>query len=267
MQEVVPGLGPIAVLVSADCLTVGHVLEVDVGWGSVHPLDSDLVVAISLVDGAGIVRQAEAYSLSEDWPTSQWPAHAIAWGYYALRLSPSLPAGEYTLRLSLVDPDQGRALGEPLTVRSLIVQPGLCNLAVEPAARDLNALFGDVLRLVEYRVEQGDEWLHLTLYWHAEQRMETDYKVFVHIADPATGIPVAQDDAMPRHNAYPTTFWWPGERVKDQVSVSLHSVPAGRYDIAIGLYDPMSGERLPLRDRRGQLVEDGRCVLEEKVVK
>jgi hypothetical protein len=266
-EELAPGLGPIALLVSADCLTLDHVIQVDVGWASTAPISRDFETAISLVDGMGVVRQMERFPLSDGWPTSQWPVHAIAWGYYAFRLSSSLPVGDYTLTLTLLDAESGRASSQPMSIRSVTVQPDLCELATEPEAQDVNALFGDLLRLSEYTTSQKDEWLNLTLYWHQERRMETDYKVFVHIADPATGIPVAQNDAMPRHGAYPTTFWWPGEVVRDNIAIPLHGVPAGRYDIAIGLYEPMTGERLPLRDSQGRLIEDGRLILSEKVVK
>jgi hypothetical protein len=263
--ELVPGLGPITVLLSADCLNPGRVLEVAVGWGSSRALDQDFDVTLSLADGRGSIRHAERFPLAADWPTSQWPAHAIAWEFYTLHLPPSLPEGEHRLLLSLQRSGAGDAPGEALPVYPLTVQREICNLATLPEARDVNAIFGDSLRLAEYEIRQDEGTLDLWLYWRAERWIDTDFKFFVHVADPATGIPVAQNDAMPHSGANPTTSWWPGEVVNDRVSISLRGVPPGRYDIAVGIYEPATGERLPLVNRRGQVVPDGRLLLEDGI--
>jgi hypothetical protein len=101
--------------------------------------------------------------------------------------------------------------------------------------------------------------------------METDYKIFVHVFDPATNIPVAQDDAMPHRWAYPTTFWGPGEVVDDLIPISLVGVQPGAYGIAVGVYDPATMERLPVADGTDQpstlgLQPDGRFVLPGQAV-
>ena len=70
---------------------------------------------------------------------------------------------------------------------------------------------------------------------------------------------------MPRGWVYPTSFWWPGEVVEDETTVSLEAVPPGQYGIAIGIYDPASGERLPLVDGEGNKIPDGRLILKEIV--
>jgi hypothetical protein len=99
------------------------------------------------------------------------------------------------------------------------------------------------------------------LSWRAERSMDVDYKVFVHVADPATAIPVAQDDAMPVQWRYPTTRWAPGEIVVDTISISLQDAPTGTYELALGVYNPASGERLPIVDGDGAPQVDGRLVL------
>jgi hypothetical protein len=130
----------------------------------------------------------------------------------------------------------------------------------------VNALFGDDLRLLGYRLSQEGNLLTLTLHWRAERRMETAYKIFVHVFDPATQVPVAQDDAMPRRWAYPTTYWGPGEVVTDVVSISLEGVPVGAYGVALGIYDPVTVDRLPVVDGAGQPQPDGRLVLPGETV-
>ena len=70
---------------------------------------------------------------------------------------------------------------------------------------------------------------------------------------------------MPCNWTYPTSRWWPGEVVADRVSISLADVPAGQYGIAVGVYDPATGTRLPLVEQSGEPVPDGRLVLPDLV--
>jgi hypothetical protein len=117
------------------------------------------------------------------------------------------------------------------------------------------------MRLRGYRLEQQEDVVSLTLLWRSERRMATDYKVFVHIFDPGTGIPVAQDDSMPLHWTYPTSYWSPGEVVTDVILISVEQVPPGVYGVGVGAYDPARGERLPVYNNLGQVQPDGRLVL------
>jgi hypothetical protein len=130
----------------------------------------------------------------------------------------------------------------------------------------MNAVFGDELRLLGYRLRQDPDRLMLTLYWHAEQRMETDYKIFVHVFDPKTKVPVAQDDAMPHRWGYPTRFWGPGEMVRDDIPIYLQGAPPGEYGVAVGAYDPQTMERLSVMDASGQRYDDGRLELSGETV-
>ena len=129
----------------------------------------------------------------------------------------------------------------------------------------MGALYGDAVRLMGYQVRQDDGELVLTLHWRSVRRMDTDYKVFVHVFDRATGIPVAQHDAMPQLWRYPTTLWDPGEAVTDTIYIALEDVTPGIYGIAVGIYDPASMERLPVADDDGAHQPDGRLVLPEQV--
>jgi len=273
IPELAPGLGPVRVLLSAGCANPGGALELAVGWASTQPQEQDWDVLLSLVDASGQARQVTRYPLSETWPTSQWPPGTLAWEVYPLRLAPSLadrrPDGQYALRLELSRPLEENAAGPALPVGTIDVQQEPCHLATRPDARDANARFGVGLYLAEYSLAREADGesprLDLTLYWQPAYRPGTDYKVFVHVYDPATGIPVAQYDGMPRNWAYPMTRWWPGEVVADPISIPLQGVSAGRYHIGVGVYDPATGERLPLVDGEGRSVEDGRWVLDETV--
>ena len=97
--------------------------------------------------------------------------------------------------------------------------------------------------------------------------MDRDYKVFVHVFEPASKVPVVQDDAMPRRGNWPTTFWAPGEIVVDEITISLEGAPAGEYGIAVGVYDPATNERLAVMDRDGRRPADGRLELPGEIIR
>jgi hypothetical protein len=263
-QELTPGIGLIRVLTSTNCLNPGRVLEIDAGWGTTAAPGRDLHIKLALLGEGGGVHQEEILPLSPMWPTREWPANAVAWGYYTLRVHPSLPAGSYAVSLALVDPATGAIRGQRAVVGRVTVSRLPCTFAVPPDAEGavgVNALFGDDLRLLGYRLSRAGDQVTLTLHWRAERRMEAAYKIFVHVFDPDTQVPVAQDDAMPRRWAYPTTFWGPGEVVTDVIPISLQGVPAGNYGVALGVYDPVTLRRLSVIDGNGQPQPDGRLVL------
>jgi hypothetical protein len=264
-EQLAPGLGPIETIVSSACVNPGHILSIDVGWGCEHPPTRDLNLIFSLVNDQGDIQQTESFPLSTTWPTSQWHRNTAAWGMYTLTLAPSLPSGIYDIVLKLTDKETHAPYGDRMVIQTITVKPQGCNIATEPEAQDINALFGDDLYLREYQVNRRENRLDIILYWQAQRHISTDYKIFVHVFEPETGKPVAQDDSIPHRGGLPTTFWWPGEIVYDQIPIYLEGTPAGTYGIAIGVYDPQTGERLPVVDNQGKSASDGRLVLQETI--
>jgi hypothetical protein len=147
------------------------------------------------------------------------------------------------------------------------VQEAVCDLAAGLDGEPANVLYGDELRLTAYTAEQAGDRLKLHLFWRAERFIDREYTVFVHVFDPQTTVPAAQDDGRPRDGAYLMQHWWPGEVVDDRVTVDLAGLAAGEYGVAIGVYDPATGERLPIVGADGEMVvEDGRYVLSQRVI-
>jgi hypothetical protein len=102
--------------------------------------------------------------------------------------------------------------------------------------------------------------LELVLYWQAQQAMNVDYTVFVHVIEPGSQGDAriwGQRDAPPDNGAYPTRRWAAGEVVADPVRVSLPlDVPVGPLEVVVGMYHPGTGQRLPVLDAQGQPVDD-----------
>jgi hypothetical protein len=91
----------------------------------------------------------------------------------------------------------------------------------------------------------------LTLHWRAKATAETSHVVFVHLLDEAEHI-YAQSDRVPAAGTRPTTGWLPGEVIHDAHTLTLApDAPPGRYALEVGMYDPMSGQRIRVLDGRG----------------
>lgn len=92
-------------------------------------------------------------------------------------------------------------------------------------------------------LRRGDV-LHLSLVWRPQHALDTDYKVFVHLADDR-GHPAVQWDGLPCFNLARTSRWAAGEAVEDHVLMTIPaSVPPGAYSLLVGLYDGATGDRL-----------------------
>ena len=80
--------------------------------------------------------------------------------------------------------------------------------------------------------------------------------MFVHLLD-AEGQLQAQADSPPTSGKYPTSVWDAGEFIADMHTLSLApDLPAGEYRVAIGLYDPNTGQRLSIVDQDGRILAD-----------
>lgn len=103
---------------------------------------------------------------------------------------------------------------------------------------------GDSVALRGYEMardaaREGDE-LRLTLYWRALDFPRAEYSAFVHALD-AAGAMVAQSDGPPA--GAPMWCWVPGEVAAD---TRLLAAPPGTEAVGVGLYDPLTGVRLPV---------------------
>jgi hypothetical protein len=126
--------------------------------------------------------------------------------------------------------------------------------ASEATPQPIRAAFGDgQITLDSYAVDQHYDprvggWLNVLLRWGTSAPLEHDYTVFVHLLD-ANGALAAQHDGIPAASYAPTRTWQSGVLVEDRRSVQLPaSLAPGEYQLLVGLYDPLTGQRLPLAD-------------------
>jgi hypothetical protein len=124
------------------------------------------------------------------------------------------------------------------------------------------ATFGAEAQLVGFHLDPAElrpgGASTVTLNWLALRRPEADYKVFLHLID-QTGALWAQHDGEPGFFFTPTTRWQQGEFMEDFHTLGWRegeTPPAGRFQLFAGLYDPATGQRLPVLDAAGQLTGD-----------
>lgn len=121
-------------------------------------------------------------------------------------------------------------------------------LALTPANAD--AAWSGGITLSSASVDLSDvgagDIIPVALSWTAPDAPSVNLTVFIHLG-PLDGAPVAQNDGSPVAGFRPMASWRPGETITDQRGVYVtSSTPPGRYTLFVGLYDPVTGERLKL---------------------
>ncbi len=116
---------------------------------------------------------------------------------------------------------------------------------------DLNAPIKlEGFEIAASRVKRG-ETLVLLLYWRATGDIGKDYTVFAHLVD-ARGQVIAQSDSQPRKGAAPTREWKLQAVVVDPILLAIPAdAPQGEYRLEIGMYDPITLERVQFVDAQG----------------
>jgi hypothetical protein len=125
------------------------------------------------------------------------------------------------------------------------------------------------IALTDIAVRVEEKRLLLDLTWYTPGGANGDYTIFAHIyAGDISQPQVAQADVRPGSNALPPGNWIPGV-VHDTISVNLEALPPGNYSVALGLYQPVTFERLtPVSgDIRFEAAGDGRVLVGEVELK
>ena len=198
---------------------------------------------VGLLDGAGDL-----------WAETTTPLPPAAAGRQQVdvRLPPEAPAGRY--RFAVRDADGRLAPFGELTLRQK--SAALLTEADVTIAQRLDTPFAQGVRLLGYDLAAATarpgEAVGLTLYWSSDGGLTTGYKVFTHLLGDTFNAAGGnflwgQSDAEPAANTRPTTTWRAGEVIVDAHLIPVAAdAPPGTYTIEIGLYEPVSGARLPV---------------------
>jgi hypothetical protein len=247
-------------------------------WRALEGIDRDYSLALHLLG-----RDGALVGSLDTWPggglaaTSQWTPGTILADSYSIPVDDQA-AVPTLLRLDVYFWDEDplvplpRKSLEGVSLPSVTFQVGRAVPAEAGAVtpeHEAGSLFEHGLRLVGYEAG-ADGALDLTLYWRleAEQRVPGDYTVFMHVVDEQGLLIMEPVDGPPIRGNWPTWAWEPGHTLADTRLVALPpDLPAGRYDVRLGFYDPNTGARLTAWKPDGSLWPDDAVVLEGVVVK
>lgn len=248
----------------------GQVLKLTLFWQALTDVSRDYIVFVQLQDNQGqLWLNQESPPAHGRYPTAGWPAGQLVRDPHDVVVPAHVPDGSYNLvvgfyrltdgeRLAVVSGTQrGR---DHLTLTEVDIQGRQHNYLKPTVSHPLQARFGEGIVLIGYdlKVRQarpGDR-IELTLYWHASSPIDQSYTVFVHLLD-ANQVIQAWGDSPPGGGTLPTTSWLAGEYLQDQHEMAIKpEAPPGEYWIEVGLYEAVSGVRLPVLDEEGQVQGD-----------
>ena len=236
-------------------IQAGETLTVPVGWQvRAGGAPADLAFSLKLV---GPWESVWAQHDLSPVPPADWQAGDRLIVFHQLALDLATPPGIYQLALQVyrrgtVTPERFAngedrfLLGEVRVERGAPARQATLHFRHTTPAR-----FGEAIALLGYEIDKpvaaAGETLGLTLYWQALREDLPDWTVFTHLL--YEGEPTrlyGQRDSQPVFGAYPTPHWQRGEVVKDRYDIPIDpQAPAGRYRIAVGLYDRTTGARVP----------------------
>jgi hypothetical protein len=226
------------------------------------------------------------------YPNTLWRSGDTVRQIIRLRLPAWTPTPAlYWLRLGLVNEQGARLItttGEdhvtlgPWRVRATAPPPPLehqvdfhvGDISAQGAKLHRRATQGEV-QLIGYALDSPrsldnpknvalTETLVVTLAWKSHATVETDYVVFVHLLDDR-GELIAQHDGPPARRigiTYPPSWWVPGDIVLDRHELPLPQ-PIPSATLRVGLYHPVTLQRLPTYDAQGKRLPDDAISLVE----
>ncbi len=265
-QELLPGL----TLVGFETLPGESVRSGEEVWASLlwqagetppSSASSDLTMALLTqpVEAEDDWQQLSApVGLAGDgYPTSEWQPGEVLRGWLKARIPPALEPGTYELSLNIAPAGQPEA-GQQLPIGEFEIDGWPRNFDAPQPPVPMDASFNDQARLIGLEANATEiapgETLNARLYWQAEAEFEQNYTAFVHLIGP-DGALHGQVDHIPGGGAFPTTGWLPGEYIADDYAIPIApDAPPGEYRLALGLYNPDTGQRLTITDADCQAV-------------
>jgi hypothetical protein len=255
-------LAPNAHLVGYDAppetATTGDVLPIRLAWREAAPIWNFGAIPNNFVmfewrqNNQSLAEQLDPLPL----PIEAWGRAALLLSQHDVIVPPTLAAGRYELVIMLHTGSDPAGEAFPLgkvEVTAPAHQFELPGAATTPAAP---VYLEKGITLAGYEVNAGPQALELNLYWQTQHLLTTHYKVFAQLLATDATL-VAQSDSFPANGQRPTTGWLPGEIITDPHILTFALPPApGHYRLIAGLYDPLTGQRLPLAGQQDQTVGD-----------
>jgi hypothetical protein len=234
-------------------------------WRSLRELDANYSVFLHLDAPNGQTFATVDEVHPENIPTRNWPPGLYLRNPLYLEIPAGLPPIRYEVNVGLYTRQSNERLailpaGEAttFTLGSIWLTPPQPALPSQPLAH-----FGPHITLWQIVYPSAGEQT-VVLSWQTDQPLDQNDTIFVHLLDSGGNL-LAQADGAPYAGLYPLSNWQPGQIITDSRRLtSLLPNPANLASIAVGIYNPVTGERLPAADAAGQPLPDNRFVLRVK---
>lgn len=245
-QAVRGGLELLGYSLGAETVATGAEIPLSLWWWAEEE-QAPMTVRLELLRGdeTGVVL-LDTQPVQGTYPFQNWRTPLFLRDIIDPQAPLRLEGGDYRLHLRLLDEE-----GDTIFTSSL------GTVTIEATERTFespqlqyptSASFAEEIELLGYNREQASSReIRLDLAWRAQQDVEHDYTVFVHLLNGDGSCCLWQSDRMPRQGEHPTSRWLAGEVVLDTYIIELdETVDAGEYPLEVGLYIAESGRRLLL---------------------
>jgi hypothetical protein len=240
-------------------LQPGGQLEVSLAWRAGEDPRPAYTVFLHLLGSDGErVAQVDELLLKGYYQPTVWPADKDVIDRHVLDLPDDLAPGRYWLEMGLYRPGSQDIVAPLDTESDRVVLDTLAaeGLPAPTPETPFEVNFGGQIELSGYTLDCATTVCDLLLYWRAPATPSADYAVFVHLVA-EDGQIASQHDGKPVGGRYPTSMWKAGEVVEDEHSIPMASdLAPGDYRLLVGLYQPATGERLPVLGPDGQAEGD-----------
>ncbi len=250
----------------ADTIHPAENLPITLYWQVIQPTELNYSIFVHLLGRQRqVIGQIDSYPGGGKWPTTLLAPGDILADSYQVAIIPAAEFEHAPTRLQIAAGtydyfEAGRpgkaavnAAGE--TIDPIIAQAKLIPWQwppIEANETDETTInFFDKATLLSYQLTEDQQ--NLTLKWQVNSYFETDYTVFIQALDNTTSEYITGFDGLPVQGDYPTSLWQPGEIIIDTHPLDLSLLQPGSYNLIAGLYNPLTGERLPAFNAAGPL--------------
>jgi uncharacterized membrane protein len=234
-------------IVSNNSLRGGQVLRLAVEWETGKADLERYAIRTQLVDNAGHVWAQDEHE--PYLPTGLWTAGKSINDEYTLRLSSTMPPGDYQITVALSQAGTLNISGNALVLTTVKIAKDKSSVTASDLQNKFeleNPYFVDMadLRLLGFKsLPQSviaSDILHVGLYWRARAKPRGDYLVTVQLVDTSGRVQLTQTQ-RPAAGSYPTTQWDEGEVLLDWHDLVIPSLLAsGDFMVRIVLNDSAS---------------------------
>ena len=260
-----PGLELMGYDLGAEKVGPGQRLPITFYWRATRPMDVDYKISLDAKSVAG--NEGGGWSdrlASQEYPTSQWRRGEVMIDIHQLQMPPTARSGFYLLSMHLVDASTNEYVSDRVILGKLEFVERTRRFDTPQLEHPVGVDLVGLINLIGYDLPQESvtpgESFPLTLYWRAPGPVMGDYTLFLHALD-RSGQIIGQQDTRPLGGTYPTYSWPSGQVVVDQYELPLEGIA---HQLAVGVYELQSMDRLSAWRSDGTPWEDGRVLIDLK---